>query len=264
MLNYLTPIALTLLAWWLCTGIVLLLNKLPTTTQKWSLTGATLLMLFCLVHLQEVANEPSKSAAILAFLQALCIWAWLEMTYLMGWLTGTSKAPCPPQTLGFKRFKLALMTSIHHELAVILIGVVIIATTWNSVNEICVLTYLTLWLMRWSAKLNLFLGVANLNTEWFPDKMRYLTTYMRHRRMNPFFPFSMLFALVVTAHWAYTAANATTMHELTGYTLIASLLTLAMLEHCFLVVRVGDSALWSWALKAATRYSESPLKVKKT
>jgi putative photosynthetic complex assembly protein 2 len=178
----------------------------------------------------------------------------------MGWLTGTSKAPCPPGTTGFQRFKLALMTSIHHELAVILLGIVIIATTWNTANEICALTYLTLWLMRWSAKLNLFLGVANLNTEWFPDKMRYLTTYMRHRRMNPLFPFSILFASLVTAHWATIAIDATSPHQLTGYTLVTCLLALAMLEHCFLVVRVGDSALWSWALKAATRYSENPIK----
>lgn len=260
MLTYTTPILLTLLTWWLCTGILLLLNNLPSSTHKWSLLGASVLLLASLVSLEAVAAETSRSSAVLAFLQALAIWSWLEMTYLMGVLTGASKQPCPPGARGWNRFRLAIETSIYHEIAVVIMGGVIIATTWDSPNFFCALAYLTLWLMRWSAKLNLFLGVANVNEEWFPAHMRYLASYIKHRRMNLLFPFSILLATGVAIHWIGTAGSASTPHLQTGYTLVASLMCLAILEHGFLIFRVRDSALWNWALKAAMRYSANAIK----
>lgn len=260
MMTYLAPILLTLLAWWLCTGILLLLNNLPSRTHKWSLLGASLLLIGSLAGLEPVAADASRSGAVLAFLQALAIWSWLEMTYLMGVLTGASRQPCPPGITGWSRFRLALKTSIHHEIAVVVMGVVVIATTWNSPNFFCALAYLTLWLMRWSAKLNLFLGVANVNEEWFPAHMRYLASYIRYRRMNLLFPFSILLGTLAAIHWISAAGAAPTPHLQIGYTLVASLMCLAILEHGFLILRVRDTALWNWALKAAMRYSANAAK----
>lgn len=260
MLGYLTPFLLTLLAWWLCTGILLLLNNLPASTHKWSLLGASLLLIVSLASLEPVAADESRPGAVLAFLQALAIWAWLEMTYLMGVLTGVSRQPCPPESSGWNRFRLAVRTSIHHEIAVVAMGVVIIGATWDSPNNFCALAYLTLWLMRWSAKLNLFLGVANVNEEWFPAHMKYLASYIRYRRMNPLFPFSILLATLTAIYWIGAAGDATSAHQQTGYMLVASLMCLAILEHAFLVLRLRDSALWNWALKAAMRYSANTVK----
>lgn len=260
MLDYLAPILITLLAWWLCTGILLLLNNLPASTHKWSLLGATVLLFCSLATLEPVSEDASRGGAVLAFLQALAIWSWLEMTYLMGVLTGASKQPCPPESSGWNRFALAVKTSIHHEIAVVITGVVILATTWQEANHFCALAYLTLWLMRWSAKLNLFLGVANFNVDWFPVHMRYLATYIRRRRMNGLFPVSITLATLTAVYWSTAAGNATTLHQQTGYTLVASLMVLAILEHCFLVLRVRDSALWNWALKWAMRYSANAVK----
>ncbi len=260
MSTYLLPILLALSAWWLCTGVVLFLNNLPASTHKWSLTAATLLLVNSLVSLEAVAADGSRAGAVVSFLQALAIWTWLEMTYLMGALTGSSKQPCPPDSAGWKRFRLAIKTSIHHEIAVVVTGIVIVWSTWDSVNYFCALTYLTLWLMRWSAKLNLFLGVANVNDEWFPLHMRYLTTYIQRRRMNPLFPLSITIATLVAAQWIANAGSAPTLHEKTGYALVATLLCLGILEHWFLILRMRDSVLWNWALRAATRLSVNAAK----
>jgi putative photosynthetic complex assembly protein 2 len=259
-LTYLTPILVTLVAWWLCTGILLFLNKLPTSTHKWSLLGVTILFICSLSTLQSVAGDASRWGAILSFLQALAIWAWLETTYLMGALTGVSKEPCPAGSTGWNRFTLAVKTSIHHELAVIVTGIVVIAITWGSPNHFAALTYLILWSMRWSAKLNLFLGVANVNEDWFPAHMRYLASYIRRRRMNLLFPFSITLATLMAGYWISVANNALTLHEKTGYTLAVSLLALAILEHLFLILSLRDSTLWAWALKAASRYTASETK----
>lgn len=255
MFNYLLPILLALGSWWLCTGIILFLNQLPTRTYRISLTVATALCLGCIASLVPVAESTTEFAATAGFAQGLAIWAWLEMTYLMGALTGSSKSPCPPGCTGWARFAAALRTSIYHEIAVIAAGILIISVTWNQPNEFAALTFLTLWLMRWSAKLNLFLGVANINDEWFPEHMRYLASYIPRRPMNPLFPVSVLVASVFAFYGAILAASAETAHSLFGYTLVTTLLCLGILEHGFMVLRVHESALWNWALKAATRCS---------
>jgi putative photosynthetic complex assembly protein 2 len=258
--DYLIPILLPLIAWWLCTGVILFLNQLPPSTHKWSLLGTTLLFAGGLVTLDMVAQDATRSGAILAFMQALAIWSWLEMTYLTGALTGASREPCPPDAAGWNRFKLAVKTSIHHEIAVVLVGILIISYTWNAPNHFCALAYLTLWLMRWSAKLNLFFGVAKVNEEWFPPHMRYLASYIRTRRMNRLFPVSIALASLVAAWWIHNAAVAEDAHERTGYLLVTSLLCLAILEHGFMVSRIRDSLLWNWAMKAAVRCSTNVAK----
>ncbi len=257
MLEYLLPISLAVLCWWFLTGILLFLNKLPAHTHKWSLVGTTALFAVGLITLDVVARDASQTGVVLAFLQALAIWSWLELTYLTGALTGASREPCPPDAVGWQRFKLALKTSIHHELAVVLVGSLIIVWTWDAVNPFCALTFSTLWLMRWSAKLNLFLGVASINVEWFPEHMRYLATYIRKRPMNALFPISIAAASVIAMWWFHNATSATEAHLRTGYLLVTSLLCLAILEHGFMVVRIRDSWLWDWALKAAVKCSSN-------
>ncbi len=257
MLDYLLPVLLAVISWWLFTGVLLFLNKLPVETHRWSLLGTTVLFACGLITLDVVARDTSQAGAILAFLQALAIWSWLELTYLTGALTGASREPCPPDAVGWLRFKLALRTSIHHEIAVVLVGLLIITWTWNAANPFCALTYSTLWLMRWSAKMNLFLGVASVNIDWFPEHMRYLATYIRKRPMNGLFPVSILVASLIALWWLHSANVATEAHLKTGYLLVTSLLALAILEHGFMVVRIRDSFLWDWAIKAAVKVSDN-------
>ena len=189
-------------------------------------------------------------------MQALLIWAWLEMSYFMGIVTGPHKAPCPPEARGWSRFVLALKTSLFHELAVIAFGVMIIGLSWGAPNQVAAGTFLTLWLMRWSAKLNLFFGVPNVNLEWFPQPLRFLATYMPQRPMNLFFPFAVTLATGLAAWLIEAAVTADDEFLRTGYALIGSLLALAVLEHWFLVLPMRDSVLWDWALRLAGQSRE--------
>lgn len=240
-----------LLMWWLSTGFILFLNHLHPATYRWSLSIASLLVIGALLGIASGSDDTSRFAAVVAFAQALIVWAWLEMSYFMGVITGPRKSACPPGTHGWPRFFLALKTSLYHELAVIALGLSILTLTWNGDNRVAAGTFATLWLMRWSAKLNLFFGVPNVNIEWFPEPLRFLHSYMRKRAINLFFPFSVTVATGLVAWLIGNAVATSDVFIRTSYALIGSLMALAVVEHWFLVLPLRDSALWDWALRLA-------------
>jgi putative photosynthetic complex assembly protein 2 len=255
--DFIAAFGFALLMWWLSTGFILFLNHLHPSTYRRSLTLVTLLAIAALIGIHMGSAETTKLAALLGFAQALVVWAWLEMSYFMGLVTGPRKAPCPPGARGWPRFYLALQTSLYHELAVIAGGAIIIAITWNAENHVAAGTFITLWLMRWSAKLNLFLGVPNVNTEWFPKPLRFLCSYMPVKPMNLLFPFTVSAATIVTAWLFVLAAGESDGFLRTSYALVGSLLALAVLEHWFLVLPLRDSLLWNWALHLAGRETQT-------
>jgi putative photosynthetic complex assembly protein 2 len=246
-------ILFALFTWWFTTGLILFLNHLPGRSYRWSLLGITTVLTGCIVTLPATAASPSPTGAFVAFGQGLLIWAWLEMTYFMGFLTGPRDAACPADAQGWRRFGLAVQTSLYHELAVVALGVTVLALTWGAPNPVAAATYLTLWVMRWSAKLNLFLGVANVNGDWFPAQLQYLTTYIRRRPMNGFFPFAVTVATAVMTLIIVAGLDATSTFETAALALVGSLLGLALLEHWFLVLPLQDSVLWQWCLELARR-----------
>jgi putative photosynthetic complex assembly protein 2 len=250
--QYLIDLVFAMFAWWFGTGVVLYLNQLPERTHRWSLSAATLIMLAALHGLAQSAQDASSRGALLAFTQALLVWAWMEMSYFTGALTGPDSSPCPADVSGWRRFRLALRTSLYHETAVAAAGLLIIALTVDAPNPVGCWTYTTLWLMRWSAKLNLFLGVANVHDEWFPRRLAYLSTYIRRQPMNLLFPLSVC-AGTVAATWMFGAAETDDSFRMTAHVLVGTLLALGTLEHWFLVLPLRDSLLWQWALKAARR-----------
>jgi putative photosynthetic complex assembly protein 2 len=250
--QYLVDLVFAMFAWWFGTGVVLYLNQLPARTHRWSLSAATVITLAALYGLTQSAQDASSRGAILAFTQALLVWAWMEMSYFTGALTGPDNSPCPEGASGWRRFRLALRTSLYHETAVAAAGLLIIALTFDAPNPVGSWTYSTLWLMRWSAKLNLFLGVANVHDEWFPQRLAYLSTYIRRQPMNLLFPLSVC-AGTVAATWMFGAADTSDSFRMTAHVLVGTLLALGTLEHWFLVLPLRDSLLWQWALKAAGR-----------
>ena len=81
---------------------------------------------------------------------------------------------------------------IHHELAIAATAILLFAVTWGQPNQAAPLTFLLLFVLRLSAKFNLYLGVPNLSDEVFPEHLAYLKSYFRKARCNALFPFSIL------------------------------------------------------------------------
>ena len=257
---YVLALVIALLGWWISTGVVLFLNHLPATTYPWSIFFATVLLLVSLISVPTFANNVSYLFVLISFFQGLLIWGWLEMTYLMGFLTGPRKEECPKEVEGWLRFWLALKISLYHELAVVCFGLLLIYLTFDTPNSVAGYTYVTLWGMRWSAKLNLFLGVLNYNSDWLPSGLAYVKSYVRFRRMNFIFPFSICCGLSAVVFFFSLSQVGELDASSLGYLIVGCLVLLAILEHCFLMLPVKDAALWNWAIGASKKIRDAQKK----
>lgn len=251
MIDYLLALGTVTLAWWISTGLVLLLNKLGSPWQRASLIAVTAVVLLSLFYLPGRSEDRSAAGALLGFGQGLVIWAWLEMTYLMGVITGPRKSPCPPEAGTGQRFWLGLQTSLYHEISVISMVGLVVFLAGDGPNQVAAATCISLWLMRWSAKLNLFLGVRNYNSDWFPEHLQYLDSYTRRATMNLLFPISVTAGTAVAVILLVQAMATLDPFLRSANLLVSALLSLAVLEHWFLMYPFGESALWRWALSPA-------------
>ncbi len=90
------PALYAVFVWWFATGLILRLDGLRPETFRWSMGGATALLLAGCWGLAASASDPSPGGAYLAFTCALLVWGWVELSFLTGWLTGPRKAPLEP------------------------------------------------------------------------------------------------------------------------------------------------------------------------
>jgi putative photosynthetic complex assembly protein 2 len=248
---YLLPILYTLFVWWFSTGAILYLDGLPRRTFKWSMLAATVLLAIALIGLVVTSNDTRTTGAYLAFTCSVMVWGWQEMAFLMGFLTGPRRTPCPFGAQGWPRFKYALQAMLHHELTLIVLGFAVLAATWGGANQMGLWTFVILWIMRQSAKLNVFLGVRNLSEDFLPEHLRYLQTYFARKSMNPLFPVSVTISTILaTLVWQGALHATATDFEATGLTFLGALLSLAILEHWFMVLPIPAQQLWNWGLKS--------------
>ncbi len=252
MFEYGLPVFYALLVWWLTTGVLLYLHRLSARTYRWSMLGMTVFAVAALYGQVISSGETDVVGAYIAFTCGVILWGWLEMAYFTGFLVGPHGEPCPEDCSEWRRFGLAVRTSLFHEIGILGTVAILVAVAWESPNQVGTWSFVVLWLMRWSAKMNLFLGVPNLNEHWLPEHMRFLSTYMVKRPMNLLFPVSVTAATLVFGLLVLVASDAATgsFHRV-GLMLVSSLLALGILEHWFLVLPMPEEALWRWALRSS-------------
>lgn len=243
-----------LLVWWFSTGAVLYVVGLPQRTFGWSMIAASLVLVLAIAGLVATSGDVTVAGAYCAFTCGLLVWAWHEMSFLTGFVTGPRTEACPAGVTGRRRFYYAAQTLLYHELAILATAALLVSVTWGAPNQIGVWTFLVLWVMRLSAKLNVFLGVPNLTEEFLPENLAFLKSYFAKRPMNLLFPVSVTLSTLATAVLVQAAFSADASgFEIAGFTLVASLLALAVLEHWLLVLPIPAVALWSWGLKSRER-----------
>lgn len=246
----LTSFVFVLLVWWAGTAVVLLLQHRlqPTATAtRWLLPCAAVSSFAVLIACSAYTQV---AAMIGAFVAAIVLWGCIELSYYLGLLTGTHSRPCPPSLSGWTRFRTALATSIWHELAALGTGAALTIALWNSVNPTGLYAFLVLWLMRWSAKLNLYLGVPCFETGWFPKRLAHLPSYMNRQAVTPFF-FLSVGAASVGVVGLLVSASRTAGAEAMIYSLPAVMLLLAIVEHVFMALPIADTRLWQRVFEAS-------------
>jgi putative photosynthetic complex assembly protein 2 len=250
MSDHVAAIAVALFTWWFATGVVLLLDGLPRATYRRSLICASLVALAALAGISWSASQTTLVAGYTAFSGAIVVWGWAEMTFLMGGITGPRRSACKAQCGGARHFLHGIQAILHHEFLVLACLAVLAALTWNEPNRLATWTFLILWCMRQSSKLNLFLGVRNTGEEMLPEHLQYLRSFFRRRAMNPLFPLSILGAgVAMTGLVRSAAAGAPGSFDALEATLLASMLALGMIEHVMLMLPFPSTALWGWAMR---------------
>lgn len=256
------PLLFALFVWWFSTGVILALNLLPGAARGMIMLGATVTAALGLVVLKLWSGEASVEAAYVSFTAALVVWAWIEVAFLTGYVTGPSREPCPPQARGWDRFSRALATLLWHEVAIIAgFGLVLLFAAGPG-GFTGIAAYAILLAMRMSVKINIYLGVPHAPFAFLPDHLRHLGTYFRTRPMTAFFPLSISCATLLTCILAYRAWSAAAPSEATSFALLAALAGFALLEHWFLVLTVASENLWRWVLpqrKTITHTLSAPL-----
>jgi putative photosynthetic complex assembly protein 2 len=264
MLVYILPILFAVLIWWSSTGLILYLNRLPRNTFPWTMGVFTVFLIFAVAYLHISKNELSVLSAYGAFFSAIIIWAWQEVAFLLGYITGSHRLVCPTEIKGRRKLFLAFYAVAYHELTLFALGIIVLAATWNGSNLTAVWIYFSLWIMRQSAKLNIFLGARNLSKNFLPEHLHYIGSYFSSKTMNALFPVSIVLGTYLTAiSWQMAFAQSNTPFEIASHTFVAALLTLGMLEHWLMMLPVSPEPLWRWILRKPQRAAWKPAHIAK-
>lgn len=250
--------AVAVLAWWSFTGAILVaVRRVDRTGGHRALVWATLPLLAAgVAAFVWTAGQTGLGAVYGAFAAALVVWGWVELSFLAGVITGPHDRPARPGAPEWERFVRAWGTVAYHEM-VLTGGLVALALlSHGAPNRFGFWTFAVLYAARISAKLNLYLGVAKVNTTLLPDTLRHLPSHFREARMNWLFPTSVTLLTFAAACWTERAVGAEAAPERAGFALLAALTALALLEHWFMVVRLPDEKLWQWMLPDRTARRE--------
>ena len=244
-----------LFLWWFSTGIILWRVRRADNeghqAHLWSVLLGLPLLLAGIVGIKETVQDTSPFGAYMAFLSALAIWGWVELAFLSGIIAGPNTTDCPPDATLTQRFLRAVGTIMWHEMLLIALLGYIAILSHGAPNIFGLWTFVILFFARISAKLNLFFGVPRIHTEFLPRPLSHLASHFRLAPMNWVFPLSISALSFAAACWLERAFQATADGTEVGFTLLAALTLLALLEHWFMVVPLPDQKLWRWMLPAS-------------
>jgi putative photosynthetic complex assembly protein 2 len=244
-----------LLAWWLSTGLILwrvrVADNGPAHGHMRSVIGGLPLLGFGMWGTIVSAADPSAFGVYLGFAAALALWGWVELAFLSGVLTGPNHVPSPTGLHPRARFARALLAVAWHELALAAIMIGLIWAQWGGANTIAAATFALLLIARTLAKINLFLGVPRINLQFVPRPIAHIKSHFRLAPATGFLWISIGILGIITTALIRRALTAAPPENSLGYTVLAALAALALLEHLFMVLPLPDAKLWAWMLPKA-------------
>lgn len=243
-----------LFAWWFATGAILVVVRRADRAGAEAhllsvLWGLPFLALGGALFWHSLADA-SVGGVYLGFAASLLLWGWVELAFLSGVVTGPNRRPMPERAPEWERFLRAWGTIAYHEMLLLAALVVLGHLSHGAANPFGFWTFSVLFLARVSAKLNLYLGVRKINTEFLPGPLTHLPSHFRVARLNWLFPISITALSFAVACWLERLWGAATPAEAAGFALLATLTALALLEHWLMILPLPDEKLWRWMLPA--------------
>lgn len=247
------PFFVTVAIWFIATGLIAWADNRESTTFSRSLAIGAAGGILGLILVLVASISTQVWAVYVAFVGALLVWAWHEISFLTGIVASPRRGPADPVLTGVARFRQASATVMHHEVALALTALLLISLAWNASNQIGATVFVMLFGLRFTPKINLFVGVPNSTSEMLPDQLAYLKTYFGRNRMTVLLAASIAAIGAVTAWFGSLALAAPVgSAEMVGASLLFTLCLLGALEHLFLALPFRDGMLWGWALPKRT------------
>ncbi len=246
----LPPVAGALLCWWGSTGVIIYLCG-RKAWRPWVFGVVTALQPLAFWQLWATKQGSDVGAVFMSFFWAAVIWSWIETSYYSGFVVGRKTEELEPDAPDGLRFRRAIAANLYHELGILVLSVVVVVVGAGGANEIGLWIFMILHWTHQSAKINIFLGVNNLTTEFLPDNLKYMAQYFKRKSLNTFFPFSVTITTVLATFLFSTVLEAKTAGQQVGQVLLFVLMCAAILEHWWLVTPV-PTRIWNWALKSRT------------
>lgn len=241
----------TLFVWWFATGGLFWLQRRLQGRPAPVLAIGAAAALGSLALARHASGSATSVGAAQAFTAAVGLWGANELVFLTGLVTGPSRAACPPDATGLDRFRRAAATLIFHEAALAGSAGLLALLAVGRPNAVAALTFLTLFLARLCAKMNLFVGVPSFSTGLFPERLRHLASYLRRRPVGGLLEASLAgLALVSGVEAGEAFASGASPFRATAFGLLFALTGLALIEHLFMLLPAPEALLWGWALPA--------------
>lgn len=245
------PAALMAIAcWWLGTGAVLWLVRRSPRAMMVGTFVLTVLLVPAFGVAAWSMGDTGVAASYAAFASAIVMWSWHELAFLSGWITGPRRTVQDPSARGVRRFWLALQALLHHELALLANFVLLMLLQRGQPGHVALCTFALLWCMRVSAKLNLFFGVPHVGDQYLPERMAYLGSYFRRSPVTLCYHVTMMLSVAVWL-WLVLLAPRHAAGVSVGWMLLATLMTLAILEHVLMAHALPVQALWRIFMRAS-------------
>lgn len=239
-------------SWWFFTGLILLAVRLCDRYSVHFRTTATVatfpVFVTGLFGLWVTSSINDTQSVYFAFLSALAIWGWIEFAFLTGTITGPNTTECPRALLPLERFIRAWGTLAYHEILLVASTLLVLKLCWGAENTFGMWTFIVLYAARVFAKLNLFFGVPRINLEFVPHALEHLKSHFKIASLNWFFPVSVTLLTFALACWVERIYALSANADIVGFTLLAAMTTMALVEHWVMVLPVPDARLWRWML----------------
>jgi putative photosynthetic complex assembly protein 2 len=251
---FLSPLFGGILAWWVGTGVLFVLARAANRMDPGLLVaGASGAALAAGTVTVGIRSLDSAAGIVTGFAMGIMLWGWHELAFLSGVVTGPERRPCPPELKGWARFQFGFRSLKHHEIALASTVVILGLASIGAANAMPFLTFLLLWGMRISAKLNLFFGVRVPNRHLFPARIQYLSALTPPRRPGAFYLVSTGLVFALTVALFHHGLGLPDGGVRTGWLLLATLSLLAALEHVAMAIPLRLEGLWGFEPESRAR-----------
>jgi len=248
-LDVLPVVVVAVLLWWGATGLIIFSCR-RKQWRPWVFGAVTAVQPLAFWQLWNSRESTDVGGVFMAFFWAFIIWCWVETGYYAGFVVGRSVPELEPDAPTGLRFRRAIAANLYHELFILALSVAVIVAGWGGSNEIGLWTFMILHWTHQSAKINIFLGVSNLTTEYLPDNLKYMAQYFTQKSLNSFFPFSVTASIVIATLLFNSILASPTAGQQVGQAILFIVMVAAILEHWWLVIPMQGN-VWEWALKSS-------------